>query len=122
MVPRWNTIWNWARLGWCQSPSILSPLHPRFAKRSARGRGRPGRIRARPEAGEARVSSVGQAFDSALSALRARYLGKLEETVAELAKLVAFCEMESLTPDVADAAKGMAHKLIGSGETLGFAK
>jgi len=68
------------------------------------------------------LSTVGQAFDSALSALRARYLGKLEDAVAELSKLIAFCEMESLTPDVADAAKTMAHKLTGSGQTLGFAE
>ncbi|HEY2836808.1 MAG TPA: response regulator [Rhizomicrobium sp.] len=67
------------------------------------------------------MSTVGQAFDGALSALRVRYLGKLEEAVAELSKLIAFCEMESLTPDVADAAKAMAHKLTGSGQTLGFA-
>jgi len=70
--------------------------------------------------GEASVSTVGQAFDSALSALRARYLGKLEEAVTEIRKLIAFCEMDSLTPDVADAAKAMAHKLTGTGQTLGF--
>ena len=68
------------------------------------------------------MGSVGQAFDSALANLRARYLGKLEEAAGELAKLIAFCEMESLTPDVAEAAKAMAHKLTGSGETLGFVK
>jgi DNA-binding response OmpR family regulator len=68
------------------------------------------------------VSTVGQAFDGALSALRARYIGKLEEAAAELAKLIAFCEMDSLTPEVADAARQMAHKLTGSGETLGCPK
>ena len=68
------------------------------------------------------MSTVGHAFDSALSTLRVRYLGKLEEAAAELSKLIVFCEMESLTPEVADAAKAMAHKLTGSGETLGFAK
>jgi len=68
------------------------------------------------------VSTVGQAFDGALSTLRARFVGKLDEAAAELAKLIAFCEMDSLTPDVAEAATQMAHKLTGSGETLGFAK
>ena len=68
------------------------------------------------------MGTVGQAFDGALSALRARYLGKLEEAATDLSKLIAFCEMDSLTPDVADAARMMAHKLTGSGETLGFAR
>ena len=68
------------------------------------------------------MSTLGQAFDGALTGLRARYLGKLEEAVAELAKLIAFCEMDSLTPDVGEAAKALAHRLAGSGETLGFSK
>lgn len=66
------------------------------------------------------MSTVGQAFDSALEGLRARYLAKLTETVTELDKLIAFCDLDALTPDVAAAAAGLAHKLIGSGQTLGF--
>lgn len=66
------------------------------------------------------MGTVGQAFDSALSSLRARYIGKLQEAVAELSKLIAFCELDGLTPDVAGAAKAMAQKLTGSGQTLGF--
>ena len=66
------------------------------------------------------MSTVGQAFDSALAALRTRYLGKLEEAASEIRKLIAFCEMDNLTPDVADAAKMMAYKLTGTGQTLGF--
>jgi DNA-binding response OmpR family regulator len=68
------------------------------------------------------VSTVGQAFDSALEGLRMRYLVKLEEASAELRKLVAFCEMEALTPEVAAAASLLVHKLVGSGQTLGFPK
>jgi len=66
------------------------------------------------------VSTVGQAFDSALEGLRTRYLAKLAETVAELDKLIAFCDLDALTPDIAAAAASLAHKLIGSGQTLGF--
>ena len=66
------------------------------------------------------MSTVGQAFDSALEGLRTRYLAKLAETVAELDKLIAFCDLDALTPDIAAAAAGLAHKLIGSGQTLGF--
>ena len=112
-----------ARLGWCQSPSILSRSRRRFVEPSAPGDKQSGRVGAWfRRRRETRVSTVGQAFDGALSALRTRYLGKLEEAAAELSKLIAFCEMESLTPDVADAAKAMAHKLTGSGQTLGFAE
>jgi DNA-binding response OmpR family regulator len=39
-----------------------------------------------------------------------------------LGKLIAFCEMDALTPDVAEAAHVLVHKLIGSGQTLGFPK
>ncbi|MBN9544542.1 MAG: response regulator [Alphaproteobacteria bacterium] len=66
------------------------------------------------------MSTVGQAFDSALEGLRTRYLAKLAETVAELDKLIAFCDLDALTPDIAAAAASLAHKLIGSGQTLGF--
>ena len=68
------------------------------------------------------MSTLGQAFDGALAGLRARYLAKLEEAMAELAKLIAFCEMDSLTPDVGEAARLLAHRLAGSGETLGFSR
>jgi DNA-binding response OmpR family regulator len=68
------------------------------------------------------VSTVGQAFDTALGELRARYLAKLKDAVAELSKLIAFCEMDALTPKIAEAARLQAHKLTGSGHTLGFAK
>jgi DNA-binding response OmpR family regulator len=66
------------------------------------------------------VSTVGQAFDSAFEGLRTRYLAKLAETVAELDKLIAFCDLDALTPDIAAAAAALSHKLIGSGQTLGF--
>jgi DNA-binding response OmpR family regulator len=39
-----------------------------------------------------------------------------------LSKLIAFCEMDALTPDVANAAGSLVHKLVGSGQTLGFLK
>ncbi len=68
------------------------------------------------------MSTVGQAFDSALEGLRVRYVAKLQEAVAELSKLIVFCEMDALTPEIAEAARGLAHKLIGSGRTLGFPK
>ena len=68
------------------------------------------------------VNTVGEAFDSALQELRVRFTAKLEEAAAELAKLIAFCEMDALTPDVAGAAGKLVHKLVGSGQTLGFPK
>ena len=68
------------------------------------------------------MSTVGQAFDSALEGLRLRYVARLQEAVAELSKLIAFCEMDALTPEIAEAARALAHKLIGSGRTLGFPK
>ncbi|MGZ5920776.1 MAG: response regulator [Rhizomicrobium sp.] len=68
------------------------------------------------------MNTVGEAFDSALQGLRVRYAAKLEEAAAELAKLIAFCEMDALTPDVAGAAGKLVHKLVGSGQTLGFPK
>ena len=68
------------------------------------------------------MSTVGQAFDNALEGLRVRYVAKLQEAVAELSKLIAFCEMDALTPEIGEAARGQAHKLIGSGRTLGFPK
>ena len=68
------------------------------------------------------MNTVGEAFDSALQGLRVRYAARLEEAAAELSKLVAFCEMDALTPDVASAAGNLVQKLIGSGQTLGFPK
>jgi len=68
------------------------------------------------------VSTVGEAFDSALQGLRVRYAARLEQAAAELSKLVAFCEMDALTPEIAQAANALVHKLIGSGQTLGFPK
>lgn len=68
------------------------------------------------------MSTVGEAFDSALQGLRERYAARLVDVAAELGKLVAFCEMDALTPDVAEAAHVLVHKLIGSGQTLGFPK
>jgi len=67
------------------------------------------------------LSTVGQAFDSALEGLRTRYLAKLAEVATELDKLIAFCDLDALTPDIAEAAASLTHKLVGSGETLGFA-
>jgi DNA-binding response OmpR family regulator len=66
------------------------------------------------------VSTVGQAFDDALEGLRARYLAKLNDVAAELNKLMAFCDMDALTPEIGAAAIVLTHKLIGSGQTLGF--
>jgi len=66
------------------------------------------------------VSTIGQAFDGALEGLRARYLAKLGEAAAEFDKLIAFCDLDALTPDIAAAAAGLAHRLVGSGQTLGF--
>jgi DNA-binding response OmpR family regulator len=66
------------------------------------------------------MSTVGQAFDNALEGLRARYLARLTETADELDKLIAFCDLDALTPDIGAAAAALAHKLIGSGQTLGF--
>lgn len=66
------------------------------------------------------MSTVGQAFDSALEGLRTRYLAKLAEAAAELDKLIAFCDLDALTPEIAYAASTLTHKLIGSGKTLGF--
>lgn len=66
------------------------------------------------------MSTVGQAFDSALEGLRARYLAKLDEVTAELNKLIAFCDMDAMTPEIAGAAIVLTHKLTGSGQTLGF--
>jgi DNA-binding response OmpR family regulator len=68
------------------------------------------------------VSTVGEAFDSALQGLRERYAARLVDVAAELSKLIAFCDMDALTPDVTEAAHVLAHKLIGSGQTLGFPK
>ena len=68
------------------------------------------------------MSTVGEAFDSALQGLRERYVARLADVAAELGKLIAFCEMDALTPDVAEAAHVLVHKLIGSGQTLGFPK
>jgi len=66
------------------------------------------------------VSTIGQAFDGALEGLRTRYLAKLGEAATEFDKLIAFCDLDALTPDIAAAAAGLAHRLIGSGQTLGF--
>ena len=66
------------------------------------------------------MSTIGQAFDGALEGLRARYLAKLGEAAAEFDKLIAFCDLDALTPDIAAAAAGLAHRLVGSGQTLGF--
>lgn len=66
------------------------------------------------------MSSVGKAFDSALEGLRSRYLAKLAETITELDQLIAFCDLDALTPEIGAAATALAHKLIGSGQTLGF--
>ncbi|MEP6831248.1 MAG: response regulator [Rhizomicrobium sp.] len=68
------------------------------------------------------MSTVGHAFDSALEGLRLRYLVKLGEVTAELSKLIAFCDMDALTPEIAAIATALTHKLIGSGQTLGFPK
>jgi DNA-binding response OmpR family regulator len=68
------------------------------------------------------VSTIGEAFDSALQGLRVRYAARLEEAAAELSKLIAFCELDALTPEIASAANILVHKLIGSGQTLGFPK
>ncbi|HEY4274906.1 MAG TPA: hypothetical protein VGM68_05440, partial [Rhizomicrobium sp.] len=65
------------------------------------------------------MSTVGQAFDSALEGLRVRYVTKLQEAVEDLRKLTAFCEMDALSPDIVEAARALAHKLTGSGRTLG---
>lgn len=66
------------------------------------------------------MSTISQAFDGALEGLRTRYLAKLGEAAAEFDKLIAFCDLDALTPDIAAAAAGLAHRLIGSGQTLGF--
>ena len=44
------------------------------------------------------MSTVGEAFDSALQGLRVRYAARLEDAASELSKLIAFCEIEDITP------------------------
>ena len=50
------------------------------------------------------MSTIGQAFDGALEGLRTRYLAKLGEAATEFDKLIAFCDLDALTPDIAAAA------------------
>src|SRR4029077_12695280 len=68
------------------------------------------------------MSSVGQAFDNALRALREKYIARLAGAMAELNQFAALCEFEEATGETTSAIGRLAHKLTGSGQTLGFSE
>jgi DNA-binding response OmpR family regulator/HPt (histidine-containing phosphotransfer) domain-containing protein len=66
------------------------------------------------------MSSVGQVFDNALVSLREKYITRLAGATAELNQFAALCEFEEATGETAATIGRLAHKLSGSGQTLGF--
>jgi DNA-binding response OmpR family regulator len=66
------------------------------------------------------MSTVDKAFDSALASLRERYLSGLSNQIAELRKFAVLCEFGEANSDVRAAIGQLAHRLGGTGETLGF--
>lgn len=66
------------------------------------------------------MSTVDQAFDSAFALLRQRYLSGLGAAVAELKKFAVLCEFDETSTQVTDSIGRLAHRLSGSGETLGY--
>lgn len=66
------------------------------------------------------MTTVDQAFDTALASLRDRYVSGLAGTISELKKFAVLCEFEETSADMASAIGQMAHRLSGTGKTLGF--
>ncbi|HEX4157250.1 MAG TPA: response regulator [Rhizomicrobium sp.] len=66
------------------------------------------------------MSAVDQAFDSALASLRQRYVSGLGASIAELKKFAVLCDFDEINSEIVAAIAKVAHKLNGTGETLGF--
>ena len=66
------------------------------------------------------MSAVDEAFGSALASLRERYLSTLGGPITELKKFAVLCEFGEAGTDVTTAIGQLAHRLGGTGETLGF--
>lgn len=66
------------------------------------------------------MSTVDQAFDSALASLRQRYISGLGAAVAELRKFAVLCEFQETNAEVTASIGRLAHRLSGNGETLGY--
>ncbi len=67
------------------------------------------------------MSMVDQAFDTALATLRERYVSGLGGSIAELKKFAVLREFNKVGAEATAAIGQLAHKLSGTGETLGFA-
>jgi DNA-binding response OmpR family regulator/HPt (histidine-containing phosphotransfer) domain-containing protein len=68
------------------------------------------------------MSSVKQTFDSAFASIREKYISHLSGAVAELNQFAVLCEFDEATAEMMAAIGRLAHKLNGSGQTLGFAE
>jgi len=66
------------------------------------------------------MSAVDEAFDSALASLRERYISAMGGPVVELKKFAVLCEFDEPGAEVTAAIGQLAHRLGGTGETLGF--
>ena len=66
------------------------------------------------------MSVVGQAFDSALSSLKERYVSNLGDQIGELKKFAVLCDFGEVNTEILAAILQLAHKMSGTGETLGF--
>jgi len=66
------------------------------------------------------LSAMGDAFDTAMQGLRVRYVERLDGAIGELKQFTYFAELDSLTPEMVMAVRALAHKLHGSGKTLGY--
>jgi len=66
------------------------------------------------------MGAIDQAFDSAFASLRERYRSGLATSIAELKKFAVLCEFGEANADIAAIINQLAHRLSGTGETLGF--
>jgi two-component system cell cycle response regulator len=66
------------------------------------------------------MSVVDKAFDSALSSLKERYVSNLSTQIAELKKFSVLCDFGEVNTEILAAILQLAHKMSGTGETLGF--
>jgi DNA-binding response OmpR family regulator/HPt (histidine-containing phosphotransfer) domain-containing protein len=66
------------------------------------------------------MTQVDKAFDEAFQAIRERYITRLAEAVADLRKFAVLCEFGEASIETGAAISRIAHKLAGSGTTLGF--